>query len=55
MPFSLRRQQAGGGKRSSLTLAPTFQGDGGKEASARSRHLRLLDVTPLLPPSFIRA
>lgn len=31
--------------------ANTFQGDGGTEASARSRNLRLLDITPLLPPS----
>lgn len=59
MLFSLRRRVGamlwGRGRGGNPTLVPTFQGDGGKEASARSRHLRLLDVTPLLPPSFIRA
>lgn len=37
---------AGGGR--NLAIAVTFYGDGGREASTQSRHLRLLDIT-LLP------
>lgn len=37
-----------GGGGQNLAIAVTFYGDGGREASTQSRHLRLLDIT-LLP------